>query len=105
MGGAFEPSRAPAAEPKADVKLKTETVLTIDGMHCAGCAKKVSRKLEAIKPVASAKVDAATGKAIVAPTKGKKVSPKLLWEAVEAAGYKPTKLQGPSGTFTKKPKS
>jgi len=84
---------------------KTETFITIEGMHCAGCAKKVARKLEAVKRVASVKVDAKTGIATVVPAKTKTVSPKSLWEAVEAASYKPTKLTGPSGTFTKKPKS
>lgn len=84
---------------------KTETVITVDGMHCEGCAKKVAKKLEAVKDVASAKVDVKSNKATVAPSKDRSVSAKALWEAVETAGYTPTKLEGPSGTFTKKPKS
>ncbi len=32
-------------------------------------------------------------------------SPRALWEAVEKAGQKPVKLEGPSGTFTSKPQS
>jgi len=28
-----------------------------------------------------------------------------LWEAVERAGYQPSRLQGPGGVFTSKPKS
>jgi len=95
----FATQAAVAADSKA------ETVITIEGMHCAGCAKKVARKLEAVKHVASVKVDAKTGLATVIPATKETVSPKLLWEAVETAGYKPTKLAGPSGTFTKKPKS
>lgn len=84
---------------------KTETVVTIDGMHCEGCAKKVAKTLEAVKDVASVKIDVKSGKAVVAPAKDKIVSAKALWEAVETASYTPTKLDGPSGTFTKKPKS
>lgn len=84
---------------------KTETVITIDGMHCENCAKKVTKKLEGVKDVASAKVDVKSSKATVAPAKDKSVSAKALWEAIETAGYTPTKLEGPAGTFTKKPKS
>ncbi|MEX2286229.1 MAG: heavy metal-associated domain-containing protein [Planctomycetaceae bacterium] len=98
----FATRLAVAADSKTK---KTETVISIEGMHCAGCAKKVATKLQAVKRVASAKVDAKTGIATVVPAKTQTVSPKSLWEAVEAAGYKPTKLAGPGGTFTKKPKS
>ena len=90
---------ANAAEPK------TTTVITIKGMHCAGCAMKVAKKLEGLDAVASAKVDADTGKATIVPEHGKTISPKLLWETVEAAKYTPTRLEGPSGRFIKKPKS
>ena len=84
---------------------KTETVITIDGMHCEVCAQKVTQKLEAVKEVASVKIDVKSGKATVVPAKDKTVSAKALWEAVETVSYTPTKLEGPSGTFTKKPKS
>ena len=33
------------------------------------------------------------------------MSPRQLWEAVEAAGKKPTKMDCPAGTFTAKPRS
>lgn len=94
-----------AARLAVAADFKTETVITIDGMHCEGCAKNVTKKLEAVKNVASAKIDVNLGKATVVPANDKTVSARLLWEAVEAADFKPTKLQGPSGTFTKKPKS
>ena len=84
---------------------KTETVITIDGMHCEGCAKKITKKLKAVKDVASATADMKSGKVTVVPAKSKSASAKLLWEAVEAASYTPTKLEGPGGTFTKKPKA
>jgi len=82
-----------------------QTIITIEGMHCAGCAKSVANKLRAVKAVATVEVDAKTGKATVVASKAQTPSPKLLWEAVETAGYKPTTLSGPAGTFQTKPKS
>jgi len=82
-----------------------QTTISIDGMHCAGCAKSVAKKLRSVKAVATAEVDVKTGKATVVAAKGQVPSPRLLWEAVEAAGYKPTALTGPAGTFQTKPKS
>src|SRR5262249_43948091 len=43
--------------------------------------------------------------AVVMPKPGQAVSPRALWEAVEKAGKTPTKLEGPSGTFTARPRS
>ena len=94
----FISGRAQAADPQA-------TTITIQGMHCGGCAAKVSRQLLAIDGVASAQADATQGNAVVSPQTNAVPSPRALWEAVEKAGYKPTKLVGPSGTFTEKPKS
>ena len=51
------------------------------------------------------KADAETQTATVTPDAAKAPSPKALWEAVEKAGYKPTKLVGPAGTFSAKPSS
>ena len=91
--------------PAAAADTKATTVVTISGLHCAGCAKKVAKKLESITHVASAAVDPKSGQATITPAKDKRVSPKAMWEAVETAGYKPTKLVGPDGEFTKKPKA
>ena len=81
----------------------TDTLISIKGMHCAGCAKKVAKKLEAVPNVKSASVDAEKGSALVVTTDGKELSPKAIWEAVESAGYKPTELTGPAGSFKAKP--
>lgn len=81
----------------------TTTTIDIKGMHCHGCATKVQNRLTAVKNVNSATVSAKTAQAIVDPKANGKPSPRALWEAVEAAGYSPTKLAGPDGTFTKKP--
>ena len=81
------------------------TTISVEGMHCAGCAAKVSRNLQAVAGVNVAEVDALKALAIVSAKPNAIPSPRSLWEAVEKAGYKPTKLVGPAGTFTSKPKS
>lgn len=81
------------------------TTISIQGMHCAGCAAKISRQLQAIEGVATAQADATQANAIVTPKTNATPSPRALWEAVEKAGYKPTKIVGPSGMFTEKPKT
>ena len=89
---------AHAADPPA-------TTISVKGMHCQGCASKVASNLQAVKGVNKAEVDAAKAIAVVIAKDNAVPSPKALWEAVEKAGYAPTKLVGPAGTFTKKPKS
>jgi Cu+-exporting ATPase len=91
--------------PAADAKSTTDTTITINGMHCEGCAKKIARKLKAVSNVAEVKIDVKNSLAAVSPQKGKSASARALWEAVESAGYEATKLQGPAGTFTSKPKT
>lgn len=81
------------------------TTISVEGMHCAGCAVKVSRNLQSVAGVSEAQVDASKALAIVSAKPNAIPSPRSLWEAVEKAGYKPTKLVGPAGTFTSKPKS
>lgn len=81
------------------------TSITVDGMHCPSCAKKIAAKLKVVSGVASVKADVSAAQMQVTASMGKEPSPKALWEAVETAGYKAVKLEGPSGTFTKKPKS
>jgi len=60
-----------------------ETVLTVSGMTCRGCANTVTRILSRVPGVAEAKVDFATGRATI---KGEAPSAVLI-SAVEAAGY------------------
>lgn len=93
----------PASTRAEETKSKTTTI-TISDLHCEACAKKVAKKLASVKNVASASVDVKSTKATVKPKEDASASPKSLWEAVEAAGYTPTKLEGPDGTFTEKPK-
>ena len=81
------------------------TTISVQGMHCVACASKVAGNLQAVVGVQKAEVDADKAVAVVMAKSSVAPSPKALWEAVEKAGYKPTKLVGPSGTFTSKPKS
>jgi copper chaperone CopZ len=79
------------------------TTIEIKGMHCAVCAGKVSKSLQQVAGVAQAQADATKANAVITPATDAKPSPRLLWEAVEKAGYVPLKLTGPSGVFTSKP--
>jgi copper chaperone CopZ len=93
-----------ATSEAADV---TQAVITVDGMHCPACAKKIVRKMLAVPGVADASADAEQALVTVTAKADapRSVSPRALWEAVEKAGYTPTKLVGPWGSFTTKPKS
>ena len=81
------------------------SVITIDDMHCPNCAKKIAAKLKDVPAVGEVRMDVPTSNAFVIHQAGKAPSPRVLWEAVEKAGYRPTRFQGPSGTFTSKPQS
>jgi copper chaperone CopZ len=80
-----------------------ETVITIEDLDCPTCAKKVEKAVAAVPGVASVKTDVAKMTATVTPQADKAPSARAMWEAVEKAGFQPTKLQGPGGTFTSKP--
>ena len=91
---------ARAMAGKRDVR----TTIQVKGIHCQFCASKLSRKLKSIPGVSSAKVDAKKAVAVVTPKDAANLpSPRAQWEAIEKAGYKPVKMTGPFGTFTKKP--
>jgi copper chaperone CopZ len=81
------------------------TKITIPDMECNGCAKKVAVQLKAVPGVGTIQTDVPTKIATVTPKGDTSLSPRQLWEAVEKAGKEPSKLEGPSGTFTSKPQS
>lgn len=81
------------------------TAIVIADMHCQGCAKKVAAQLYQVPGVAAVQADMQAQKLLVTPKEQALVSPRALWEAVEKAGKQPTRLEGPSGTFTAKPQS
>ena len=99
-------SQACCAAVSAEVVGATaaKITLTVEGMSCQGCASKVNKEVSTVLGVETAKADAAKGEVAVTPKKDAKVSPKALWEAVEKAGYKPKKIETPTGSFTEKPK-
>jgi len=80
------------------------TSIAIKDMHCTVCAKTISDRLKTVVGVQGVKTDVKTGTAVITPHAAKNPSPKALWEAVERAGFKPVKLNGPNGSFSAKPK-
>lgn len=81
------------------------TTITIDGSMCNCVVKRITDKLKPITDVADVTCDKNAKTVTVTPQKGKTLSPRKLWDAMEEIGKTPTKLAGPSGTFTKKPKA
>lgn len=81
------------------------TTITVPDMHCMGCAKKISAQLQQLPGVATIHYNVKATTLTVVPQPQRVPSPKGLWETVEKAGYKPTKLEGPNGTFTARPQS
>ena len=81
------------------------TTITVKKMHCAGCAKKISARLYAVRGVKEVRMDLKKKILYVAPQKKAVLSPLAMWEAVEKAKDIPVRMAGPSGTFTKKPKT
>ena len=82
---------------------ETDTYLTVSGMHCGGCAKKIATKLMAVPGVEDVQADVQAKMIMVIASTDEEPSPRAMWAAVEKAGYKTVKLEGPAGSFTKKP--
>ncbi|HEY1941152.1 MAG TPA: heavy metal-associated domain-containing protein [Roseiarcus sp.] len=64
--------------------------LSISGMTCSGCANAVTRVLSRVPGVASARVDLASGRAVVVG----EARPEDLIVAVEAAGFEAQRAPG-----------
>jgi len=79
-------------------------MIAIEDMECPTCAKKIVAKVNEVTGVAKSEADVKTQKLTVTAKDGASPSPKAMWEAIEKVGFKPTKLEGPGGTFTSKPK-
>ena len=80
------------------------TKITVPDMDCASCAKKVGGKVAEVKGVGKVEYSIEGRFLSVTPKAGEALSPKSLWEAVENAKLAPSKLEGPAGVFTSKPK-
>ena len=79
------------------------TKITVPDMDCASCAKKVGSKVAEVKGVGKVEYSVEGRYLNVTPKAGETLSPQALWEACVAGGQEPSKLEGPSGVFTKKP--
>jgi len=94
------PQTQPQAAKAPQIKLDpNEIAIYIGDMHCPTCAKKIAGKLYRVKGVVKVRTDVKKNLAIVTPQAKKQVDSKAAWAAVRAAGFKPTKLIGPQGTF------
>lgn len=82
----------------------TQTVITVREM-CGGCVRKITKKLQTMDGVANFKCDVKTKTVLIAPKNSVVLSPRKLWDAMDKIGKTPTKLVGPSGTFTSPPKN
>ncbi|MBL8827013.1 MAG: cation transporter [Planctomycetaceae bacterium] len=72
---------------------------------CGGCVKKMQGVLAKVPGIARVEGNAAEKTMTIVPASNTTLSPKAIWEAIEAAGKKPAKLVGPAGEFATKPKS
>ncbi len=82
-----------------------KTSITVEEMHCAGCAKRIGGKLYTVPGVATVQYDINSKTLFVTPKANQVPSPRGLWEAVEKAGDRPLRLQNASSVFTTKPQS
>jgi copper chaperone CopZ len=81
------------------------TKITCPDLDCPSCAKKVVAKLQAIEGVAEVKADVETKVVTVTAKPNAKLSALALWEACEKGGQDVSKIEGPDGTVTAKPKT
>jgi len=81
------------------------TTVHVRDMHCENCARKIARKLFAVSGVVKVQASVKQDLVLVTPQAGKTLSARAIWEAVIDGEAEPTKLVGPSGTFTTKPRS
>ena len=82
---------------------KDQTTIYVTDLHCKKCVKKIARKLYAVPKVVKIHTNLKKDFVIVTPERGQKLAPGVLWDATVEAGFKPVKLIGPAGTFTKHP--
>lgn len=94
------------AKPTTTLKIAaTDTVIYVGDLHCKTCAKKISRKLYAVKGVVKVRADVKADVAIITPQQKKTLDTAALWSAAQKAGFQPLKLVGPTGTFTPDPET
>ena len=72
---------------RTDAESDTQTVLAVEGMHCAACVRRVERALVSVDGVAGASADFLTGRAIL-ELDGGAPQQAALAAAIERAGYR-----------------
>jgi copper chaperone CopZ len=95
---------APGRAMAANAANSAPTAIRVKDMHCEACATRIRRKLFAVAGVVKVQTNVSANQAFVTPQRDRQPSPRAMWEAVEQAGFEPVKLEGPSGTFTSKPR-
>jgi len=97
---------SPASGTKTKLKIApNETTIYVKSLHCKTCAKKIARKLYAVKGVTKVRTDLKANLAVVTPQKKKKLDPLALWTAAQASGFPAIKLIGPTGTYLPHPET
>ena len=86
-----------------DKEKDANTIITVSEM-CAGCVKKITKHFEARQEISELKCDIKGKTVTFVPKKNTELSALKMWEEMESIGKPPTKLVGPTGTFTTKPK-
>ncbi len=99
-----EKAGAPNAPSTPVAAVPAVTKITVPDMDCESCAEKLVKKLNAVPGVAKVEANVKGQTVTVTPKEKETLSPKALWETCATAGYDPTKLEGPGGVFTEKPK-
>ncbi len=85
-------------KPQPAITITTKTL-------CPKCAGSIVGRVRQIKGVADAGADVKSKTFTFVPKPGSKLSPRALWEVVQKGGEQPVRLAGPTGVFTKKPRS
>ena len=89
-GGCPACNVAPAAEHLAELPKDAQLMLSLPGIHCAGCISGVEKALAAIKGVKSARVNLTLRRAAIQAEPG--VTAEDLTRVLEAAGYEAHEL-------------
>jgi copper chaperone CopZ len=79
------------------------TKITLTELHCAGCAKKVAKCVNAVPGVAEVRLDLKARTFFVMHRTNATPSPRALWEAVEQADHAVERMVTPTATYTSKP--
>lgn len=65
----------------------------LEDLHCKTCAKKVSRKLYALRGVSKVETYLQTDKVVIHTPKDRPVATASIWQAVLAGGVKPIEIR------------